>query len=388
MRNRRKGMIVWIALGAAMVLAVVCLIRRRPLPIESQVPNYSQGMYYQGNYEPLELSADALGDFPPQYHLDDVPWIATEESYNHSNSMQMIAARKGIEEPRGYFDFLMGFTYGALEHPTGLGFFPFTDPEIGFIAAAPYLGLARRYYVTDDEALYLDALRYYLSQGYPVRVALDAAVLYDLEERIPHSEVLVGYEADAFYYFEPLCKPEMPCQPRHLPPGEKGLRVSDRTLLDAVLGQAKMFSYPWHYSLTIFEEGPPKDDLGPIWKRNGQSLIGGTQYGPPQGADAIEALAAKIEECGKVDVWMVRFGLHMFAYTRRDNATYLREAFADEADIEQAATLFDEAGEFYADILAALEDGVADPSEADQIVSMLRNAASLERQIGHIFLTR
>ena len=389
-RNRRKEMIVWIAVGAAVVLlAAIPLIRQRAVPSDSQVPDYSQGMYYQGSYEPLELSTDALGDFPTQYHLDDIPWIATEESYSHPNSLQMIAARKGIEEPRGYFDFLMAFTYGALEHPTGLGFFPFTDPEIGFIAAAPYLGLSRRYYITDDEALYLDALRYYLSQGYPVRVALDAAVLYDLEELIPHSEVLVGYDEAALYYFETLCKFGIPCQPRRLPPGEEGLRVSDRTLLDAVLGQAKMLSYPWRYSFIIFEEGPLKDDLGLIWKRNGQSLIGGAQYGPPQGADAVEALATRIEERGiKVDVWMVHFELQMFAYTRRDNAAYLQEAFAGETDIERAASLFDEAGELYAGALAALEDGVAGQSEADKIGSMLRNAAALEREIGHIFLDK
>ena len=187
--------------------------------------------------------ADGIGDYPAKHHLDDVPWFATEGAYCQSNSLQMIAAQKGIEEPRGYFDFLMGFTYGAVEMPGRMGFFPYTDPETGFVVAAPHLGLQRRYYVTDDEALYIDALRYYLAQGYPVRVGLDAAVLYDLEEEMPHSEVLVGYDETGFYYYETVCVPEMGCEPCHLPPGEQGLHIPDQALLDAVLGQAKALSY-------------------------------------------------------------------------------------------------------------------------------------------------
>lgn len=316
-----------------------------------------------------------------------MPWFATEEAYCQSNSLQMIAAQKGIEEPRGYFDFLMGFTYGAGEMFGGTGFFPYTDPETGFVVAAPYLGLVRRYYVTDDEGLYLNALRYYLSQGYPVRMGLDAAVLYDLREKMIHSEVLVGYNETGFYYYETACKALASCKPR--PPGEEGLRVSDQILLNAVMGQAKIFSYPWRYSLTIFEEGPLEEDVGPIWARNGQALIGGAQYGPRQGADAVEGLAARIEKRGvKVDVSEICFGLEAAVYTRRDNATYLREAFVDEPDIERAADLFDQATDDYEAALIAARNGIADQSEADRITARLRDAATAEREAGQIFLDR
>ncbi len=345
--------------------------------------------YYREAYTPLELGPDGIDDYPADYHLDDVPWFATEESFCQGNSLQMIAAQKGIQEPRGYLHFLMGFTYGAVEIPSGLGLNPFTDPETGFVVAAPYLGLMRRYYVTDNEGLYVDALRYYLSQGYPVRVGLDVAVLYDLERQFPHSEVLVGYDQTGFYYYETVCMPEAPCEPGQLPPGEEGLRVPDQTLLDAVLGQGKMFSYPWRYSLTIFEEGPLEEDLGPIWARNGQFLVGGAQYGPRQGADAVEGMAGMIEgRSAKLDLFEVRFGLEAAVYTRRDNSAYLREAFAGQADLERAADLFDEAAALYAEAVAGLEDIVGDQSEADRIAAMLRDAASMEREIGQIFLRR
>ena len=84
----------------------------------------------------------------------------------------MIAAQNGIERPWRHLDFLMGFTCGAGELP-GVGFLPVgADPETGLLVAGPYLGLVRRYYVTDDAGLYLDALSFNLSQGYAVRVPL------------------------------------------------------------------------------------------------------------------------------------------------------------------------------------------------------------------------
>jgi hypothetical protein len=348
-----------------------------------------QGQYYRESYAPLEVAADHVGDYPAEYHLDGVPWIATGESYCQANSLAMVAAQHGIEASTGHCSFLMGFTYGAVAVPGSVGINPFTDPEPGFAVAAPYLGLVRRYYVTDDEALYLNAVRYALSQGYAVRVALDVAVLYGLDAELPHSDLLVGYDETGFTYYETVCLPEFPCEPCHLPPGAEGLWVSDQTLLDAVLAQATAFSYPWRYSLTIFEAGARDHDLGPIWTRNGNLLVGGARYGPRQGADAIDQLATVIERRGAgIDVFEVRWGLEAASFTRRGNAAYLREAFAGQADIERAAALFDRAAEDYRAVLSELNDGVAGEAESAQVAARLREAASAEREAGEIFLAR
>jgi hypothetical protein len=345
--------------------------------------------YYQENYAPLKLAADDIGEYPTGHHLQDVPWIATREWYCQSNTLAMIAAQHGIDASAGYCSFLMGFTYGAVEVPGSVGINPFTDPEQGFAVAAPYLGLVRRYYVTDDETLYLDALRYFLSQGHAVRLALDVAVLYDLERQLPHSDLLVGYDEDGFYYYETVCLPEFPCNPRHLPPGTQGLRVSDRTLLDAVLAQAKSFSYPWRYSLTLFEPGPPEDDQAPVWTRNGNLLIGGSQYGPRQGADAVDKLADVIERRGaRLYASKVRWGLEAAVFTRRDNAAYLRAAFHDRGNVRHAADLFDRSADAYERTLDLLADGVADQAEARRIAAWLRQAAQAEREIGGILLAQ
>jgi hypothetical protein len=346
--------------------------------------------YYKNSYHPMELQAEEIGGYPDRHHLDDVPWIAAQDLVCQSTSLQMIAAQRGINRPRRHFDFLMGFTYGASQVPGGLGFYPGTDPEPGYVSAAPYLGLVRRYYVTDDARLYLDALRYYLSRGHPVRVGLDVGVLYDgLEAPIPHSEVLVGYDPAGFYYYETVCLPEAPCEPGYLPPGEAGLFVAEQKLLEAVLGQARLFHYPWRYSASVFEPAPLEVDLKPIWASNGQSLIGGARYGPRQGADVIDGLADQIEKRGaKVDLSEIRPGLKTAVYVRQQNAAYLREVFPGDVDLEEAAALFDGASDEYRAAQEAVEAGIADWEGAHQIAVWLRKAAKAERAVGEIFLAR
>ena len=382
-RNRLKRT-VWLVLGGVVaMLAIACVI------LWLAAPSLFARMYFQQTREPIELARDAVGGFPAEHHLDDVPWIATREWYCQANSLAMIAAQQGIDEPTGHFGFLMGFTYGAFREPSAWEFMPYTDPEAGMGIAAPYLGLARRYYVTDDPSLYLDAVRYYLSEGYVVRVALNGCMLPEMEPcASAHSEVLVGYDTDGFCYYETVI------DSRHLPPGEEGIWISEQTLLDAVGDWNRVFSSPWNYALTIFEAGPVEQDLDPIWARNGQLLVGGSRYGPRQGADAIEALAARVEEhwaeldLTNTDFGSLRCGIEAAAYTRHSNAAYLRTTFAGETDIERAADLFDAAAALYEDVLAALEDGIAGQSEAEQVANMLRDTAALEREIGQVFLIR
>jgi len=381
MRSRKWAIRLGIVGGVVTLLAMGGILGWRALM------NYFVQQYYQQNYQPLALETSMVGDYPAEHHLNDVPWIAVRESLCQSTSLQMIAAQRGIEQPRRYFDFLMGFTYGVSGVPGGSGFFPGTDPEVGLAIAAPYLGLVRRYYTTDDAALYLRALRYFLGQGYPVRVGLDYGLLYGMDEQLPHSDVVVGYDAEGFFYYETVCVPPAPCEAGQRPAGEEGLYVTDAKLLEAVLSQAKVFSYSWRYSLTIFEEGPREEDLGPVWARNGQSLIGGAQYGPRTGADVIEGLADEIvKEGAGFDVAEIRSGLETAVYVRGENATYLREALAGEAEVERAAALFDRAAGDYAAVLDASRDGIAGPAEAEQVAAWLRDAAAAEREAGRIFV--
>jgi len=351
---------------------------------------YFYRQYYQDAYQPLLISAEQIAPGPAEHHLDDVPWIASDIPACQSISLQMIAAQHGIVEPRRHFDFLMAFTYGASEIPGMVGFFPAgTDPEEGLRDAAPYLGLVRRYYTTDDPALYLQALRSYLAQGYPVRVALDMGALYGVEEFTAHSEVLVGYDAAGFFFYETVCWPPATCTPGERPAGEVGLYVPDERLLAAVENQRDQFSYPWRYSLTIFEPGPLVTDLGPVWTRLAEATLGGSAYGPRTGAAVIETVANQVEQQGpSFDVETTRLGLEAAVRFRRDNAQYLREAFPGEADLEQAAALFEQAAGHYQEALDAIADGIADSAEAARIATALRAAAAAERGVGAILEAR
>ena len=383
--NRKKRRVR--VLGAVAAAFLVALVAAGVLKWR-MLTSHFVALYHRQTCNPTEISPEDVRSCPAACHLDDVPWIATREWYCAANSLSMIAAQHGVHAPTEHCSFLMGFSYGASAVPGSSVVQFFGEPEAGLGAAAPYVGLQRRYYTTDDATLYLNALRSALSQGYPVRVGLDVAVLYDLEEPSPHSEVLVGYDQDGFLYYETVCLPEAPCEPGEQPPGEEGLRISDQTLLEAVRGQAKIFSCPWRYSLTIFEERSRETDLGPIWARNGDLLVGGAKYGPAQGADAIEALANTFEKHGvKADVAEIAPPLGAAIYGRRDNAAHLREAFAGSTDVERAATLFDAAADHYETVFERLGDGLEDETEKHEIATALRVAAEAERQIGELFLS-
>lgn len=382
MRTRRRR--VWLVVGIPLAVVTIACVA-----LWLAAPRLFARMYMRQTRQPTRLKRDAVGTVPTEHHLEDVPWIATRDWYCQSNSLAMIAAQHGIHEPTEHFCFLTGFTYGASRQPGHWAFLPYSDPEAGFGIAAPYLGLVRCTYVTDDPSLYLDALRDSLSRGYPVRVALNGCMLPKMEPcASAHSEVLVGYDEYGFFYYETVAESQ------RLPPGEEGVWVSEHTVLDAVANWSGAFSTPWRYALTVFEAGPVEHDLKPIWARNGKLLVGSSRFGPLQGADAIEALAAQIEdnwaglELTNTDFGSLRCGIEAASYTRHSNAVYLRATFGGEWGVEHAADLFDEAAALYTEALAALGDGVADQCEAEQVARALRDAAALEREIGQIFLTR
>jgi hypothetical protein len=339
--------------------------------------------YYREAYAPLELRASDLAPFPAEHHLVDVPWISADVQVCQSVSLQMIAAQRGIIAPRSHFDFLMAFTYGASKIPGTESFFPAgTDPEVGMRDAAPYLGLARRYYVTDQPALYVDGMRSWLARGHPVRVGVEMGAFYGAPSASPHSEVLVGYDASGFYLYETVCVPPATCRPGERPPGERGQYVSNERLLSAVARQARQFRYPWRYSFAVFEPGAQATDLRPVWARLAQATLGANRYGPATGAGVLDHAAAVIEKQGdRFDPGDVRVALEAAKRFRHDNADYLRETFPGEIDVTRAAMLFDQAAEAYGEALGANGDGAL-------VAAALRRGAAIEREIGKIFEAR
>ena len=302
-----------------------------------------------------------------------------------SVALQMIAAHYGANRSRAEIDFLMGFTYGAGYRPDW-GFLTVgVDPETGISTAAPYLGLVARYQTTNDANHYLAGLRSALARGDPVRVPLDMATLYGQGEPLPHNEVLVGYDPGGFFYYEPISLPPSPCPPGRQPPGQQGLYVENPRLLDAVRRQATMFGYPWRYALVSFAPAPVRTDLAPIWRKNGQALVGGARWGQRWGAAATEHVAALIDDA-QAPIGLAEKGVLLGLATRPDNAAYLRQAHPRLGDAVHAADDFDQAAAAYRAAHAILSTERSPTSAHHEVAQHLRDAAAAERRAGQRLL--
>jgi hypothetical protein len=343
--------------------------------------------YFTKNYAPIPLEPTSIGDFSPSHHLKDVPWHSTRETYCESNTLQMIALQKGRATSRDEINFLMGFTYGASAMPgRHIGFSPFTDPEPGHAVAAPYLGLVRHFYTTENPQLYLRALRSHLSKGHLLHIPLDYGVLYDLKVFFPHSDLLVGYDPTGFYYYETVALEGTAFEPGIRAPGEEGLRVSDEKLLEAVASQSWRFMYPWRYAFALFEPWPAQSDLKPIWRRNARLLMGGQKYGPKQGAAAVERTANQIQKRWRgIKPAQVQRFLQSAIYTRHDNADFLRARFAGDEGLMRSANLLEQAAQNYQLVWQAIQKGIRSQTEANQVAAWLNEAATAEWEVGSIF---
>ncbi len=339
--------------------------------------------YYDQEYRPEALTAAELGQPPPSHRLTDVPWLSEKPGLCQSISLRMLAAQQGRLEPRPTLDFLMGFTWGATATPGRTTFFPGQDPEPGFLRAAPYLGFTRRYLTTDRPEDLVRAVRTFVSNGRAVRVALDRAQLLDGGSPVPHSVVLIGYDADGFEYYEPTCDDPARCTAMEHAPGQPGLTVTTAQLLLAQESQARVFQYPWRYQLLVLEpSSAPVPDWSTLLGVNGRALVGAKSAGPSTGSVAVNETADALERQGKTAVTpeLLR-GLETAALVRRDDALALRSLFVARPDLAPAAASLDAAATEYQRAATALE-----AKALEQGVAALRQAAGLDRKAGEVLL--
>lgn len=345
--------------------------------------------YYAEKYLPEEIHQQAAVGLPAEHHLKNVPWITDEYPLCQSTSLQMIAAASGVDYPRPFHDFLMGFTYGASRLP-GVGFSPLgSDPEVGLQVAAPFLGMARRYYVTSDRALFSSALRTFLAQDQPVRLALDMGSLYSQPKYVAHSVVISGYDTGGFYFYETVACPPSTAPAGSRPPGERGQYITEEGLLRAVERHSAELRYPWRYALTVFELAETNQDLKPVWARNGTMVLDENKYGPKMGVRVLEELADEIIRDGvKFPVETIREGLELAVVVRQANANFLRLVFAQDVEVLQAADSLETAAKNYRFGLEDLHAGISNQIDARRLATRLRDAAAAERIVGEIFIKK
>lgn len=378
MRSGRSSIWKLVLLGLA-VIALVGAVVGYQVIIRSFIQQY-----YEASYQPAPLTEAELGSPPATLRLNTVPWFSESAFLCQSLSARMLAAQQGVEQPRTFVDFVMGFTWGASAVPRQTGFFPGQDPEVGFLRAAPFLGFERRYLVTDDRETFLRAVKTQLSKNRAVRVALDRSVLLEQRDVVPHSVVLVGYDESSVEYYDPTCENATRCAAGELPPGAPGLRVSTDRLLTAIESHALVFQYPWRYQLMVFEpRSGAKPNLDAVLVENARALIGRKTQGPSTGSVAVSDTAATLRRHGDsvLSPALLR-GVKLAAQVRRENAETLLTLFSGRLELAKAAELLDGAGKHYGLAATAL-----DGKQLEVAATELEEAAKSDHAAGMAIVT-
>lgn len=357
-----------------------CAPLAHPTPPTPQLAQLAQQQqlagYYQHVYQAQGVPAAASYPAPPPRHqLAGLPCISHRNAYCQTASLQIID-RAHASPDIHYYNWLTGFTYGAhFQHELG-SFLPYGDPEVGLQAAAPALGLRRRYCVTNDVAAFGRFLRHLLAHGLPVRVALNGHLLLGKPGFFPHSVVVVGYDGDEVAYYE------TGNQDRYLL-GHAGERAPLAALAEAAAQLQAAYHYPWRYNLTVFEPtAAPAPALTPaavaaVWHGHSATLRGTRTPFSATGAQALRALAEHVQARPPAPAaWAQAQGrLAAGAYTRRDNAAFLRRHRPGHAGLAAAADHFEASAAHFAAL------GQAPAHAADH----LRAAAALEERIADLF---
>lgn len=336
-------------------------------------------------YRPRWLSRGEVGSYPTRYSIAGVPWISYNKSYCAATCLQMVAYKYGVREPIEYFNFIMGFTYGAYlgSFEGEVYFIPGGNPFTGYVNASEALGFEHHLLVTNDRELFIDACRYIVSRDIPVILPVNMSRLYHLKWFAPHFELVVGYDEDGFYIYEPV----QPKQVFEL--GRQGLKFPTDLVVRAVEDMSKGFNLPWKYSFIYFtRRGEPVKDLRRFLADNGRlqvgcniTLDGGTFY---LGSYAVNALADYIGK-GKVRPEAMAWSILLAMTSRKDNAGFLKERFKGDELVSRAANYLEKASELYREVYQIIKDG-ATPEEVGEVVNLLKKASVYEREAGLLMI--
>ena len=362
------------------VLIVLLLLTGLLMALGPQITKYTQGKYYKKFYGAEEINPADLKDCPVSFRIKGMTRMSYDKQYFQPAALQMVAAKHGIRQDIGYFNFLMGFTYGVFYRSDMPAPMFTNDPILGFKYAAPYLGLKMRFFTTDDRDVFIKAVKFHVSRNHPVIIELDAGALRGETVFLVHPEVIAGYSERGFEYLETDSKSRPGT-------GTGVLTTSSDSIVAAVLSQSKAFMSPRRFSIIIFEPaGEKKTDLREVFKQNGESLIG-KKYGVVSvmgtGSFALQQFSAALKKKGGAG------GLSLIEpapYTRADNASFLLEYFPGDEDIKKAAADLKEAGLKHGKVLKLLK--AADKAKAEEASGLVSEAAAHEKSAGEIFLKK
>jgi len=336
-------------------------------------------------YKPRWLCRGDIETYPSSHFVVGIPWISYNRSYCAAICLQMVAYKYGIKEPVEYFNFIMGFTYGAY-----LGTFndrvyliPGGDPFSGYVNASKILNFKYNLLVTDDGELFVDACRYLVSRDIPIILPVNMSRLYHKGYFAPHFELLVGFDEDGFYLYEPV---QSRCIFKF---GEKGYRFPVDLVVKAVEDISMAYNLPWKYALIYFMKGgEPTEDLKRLLVVNGKLQVGRNftmdSYRIYFGSYAFKVLADYISR-GKVRIDDVIWSIGLAYTSRMDNAKFIKERFPGDKLASEAAEYLTKAAEIYKRVIYLARDGVS-PEDEGEIILLLKEASTYEKEAGILMI--
>ncbi|RLG88444.1 MAG: hypothetical protein DRO15_02840 [Thermoprotei archaeon] len=341
--------------------------------------------YIVKSYKPHWLSRSDIGGYPSSHFITSIPWISYNKSYCAAICLQMVAYNYGVKKSIEYFNFIMGFTYGAYlgVFDDEIFFIPGGDPFTGFVNASRILGFEYHLLVTDDKELFIDACKYFISRDIPIILPVNMSRLYNMKYFAPHFELLMGYEGDIFYLYEPV-------QSKHVfELGKRGYEFPADLVVKAVKDMSVGFNLPWKYSLIYFTKiGEPIEDLSDILIMNGKLQVGLNitmgEYAMYLGSNAFKVLGEYIKK-GKVDIESIIWSINLALVSRIDNAKFLKEQFSGNDLAMKAANYLEEAAKLYREIINLSQNGITS-KERIKIAEFLSKASEYEKEAGLLMI--
>ncbi|MBU3161026.1 BtrH N-terminal domain-containing protein [Clostridium frigoris] len=333
--------------------------------------NFYQQKYYCQAYSSKSIRSSEILKYPEKYIMDGFVSVSSQKQYQETAALKMINDKINTNQNISInnINFLMGYTYGASFNNLNKNFVPFLEPISCVKNSAPFLGLNMDYRTSNSPKLFIDAVKYYISKGYPVLAQVDMATLLGRRGFYSISELIVGYNKNGFYYYETLGINN-----------EKKKYISNKQFIAATNKLNTKFKKPWKYGFCIFKACEEKEQIKNAIKNNGKNLIGETSNRTASGAQAIAAYAKHIKETKTFNSeWVIE----ALEYSRRDNAEFFEEFFKDNFDLSKVANLFRVVSENYNKVLKIIKVTINDEN-IDKVSDILFENSQIEEQIGKI----
>ncbi|NNU76756.1 hypothetical protein [Clostridium estertheticum] len=333
--------------------------------------NFYQQKYYHQAYNPKSIKTGEILKYPEKYNIDGFVSVSSQKQYQEAAALKMINDKINTNQNISInnINFLMGYTYGASFNKLNKNFVPFLEPISCVKISAPFLGLNMDYRTSNSPKLFIDAVKYYISKGYPVLAQVDMATLLGRRGFYSISELIVGYNKKGFYYYETLGINN-----------EKKKYISNKQLIAATNKLNTKFKKPWKYGFCIFKASEEKKEIKNAIKINGKNLIGETSDRTSSGAQAIAAFAEHIKETKTFDSGWV---IEALEYSRRDNAEFFEEFFKDNFDLSKVANLFRVVSDNYNKALKIIKVAMNDEN-IEKVSDLLFENSQIEEQIGKL----